>query len=252
MCPLSDFSCLFNELVKAVKAAKKATKAAKKAEKEAKEKKRRNPILNSPDDITHELREAIVNNDLDTLTINYEFTKGFHGWDIVDEEERNKAENEWKQEQERNNPFWGLELTRIEFEIILGPKVHSLSGAFVNSTLEYINLRDTSNVTNMSEMFRGARTFNQPIGNWDTSKVTDMSSMFENAESFNQPIEEWNTSKVTDMSEMFRGARTFNQPIGNWDTSKVTDMSSMFCEARTFNQPIVQSADRKLGHIFRY
>lgn len=33
----------------------------------------RNPVLNSPDDITEDLLKRIINNDLDSLTINYEF-----------------------------------------------------------------------------------------------------------------------------------------------------------------------------------
>lgn len=33
----------------------------------------RNPVLNSLDDITEELIQRIINNDLDSLTINYEF-----------------------------------------------------------------------------------------------------------------------------------------------------------------------------------
>ena len=210
--PLPDFSCLFNELVE-----------------EAKVIKCRNPILNSPNDITDELRDAILNNDLDSLTINYEFTKGFHGWKIEDYNERIKAEHEWKQSQERTNPFWGLELTRIEFEIILGPNVRSLAGAFAEQRdLEYVNLRDTSNIADMSCMFSSAKSFNQPIGDWDTSKVTDMSAMFLGADSFNQPIGDWDTSKVTDMSDMFRWAEFFNQPIGDWNTSNVTDMKSLY------------------------
>ena len=221
MCPLSDFSLFFLELIG----------------------ERRNPVLNSPDDITDELRNAIRNNDLDSLTINYEFTKGF--WEPEDNDERIKVEHEWKQSQERTNPFWVwvdvtgvwghdqgfryLGLRRVEFEIILGPNVHSLAGAFAEQwNLEYINLRDTSNVTDMSGMFSGASSFNQPIGDWDTSKVTDMSHMFHGACSFNQPIGDWDTSNVTDMSWMFSGASSFNQPIGDWDTSSVTDMAGMF------------------------
>ena len=88
--------------------------------------------------------------------------------------------------------------------------------------LEYVNIQDTSYITDMSSMFYQASSFNQPIGDWNTSSVTDMFGMFEEASSFNQPVGTWDTSKVTDMACMFYGARSFNQPIGNWDTSNVT------------------------------
>ena len=97
---------------------------------------------------------------------------------------------------------------------------------------------DTSNVTFMSELFREAESFNQPIGNWDVSKVRDMESMFSGAESFNQPIGLWDVSNVTDMDQMFSQAKSFNQPIGNWAVSKVTKMRKMFYCAESFNQPI--------------
>ena len=37
---------------------------------------------------------------------------------------------------------------------------------------------DVSNVTNMSSLFYGARSFNQPLNNWNVSKVEDMAWMF--------------------------------------------------------------------------
>ena len=43
----------------------------------------------------------------------------------------------------------------------------------------------TSSVTDMSEMFNAADSFNGDIGGWDTSSVTDMSAMFHAAISFN-------------------------------------------------------------------
>jgi surface protein len=49
---------------------------------------------------------------------------------------------------------------------------------------------------------RGAKVFNQPIGNWNTAKVTSMISMFRSAGAFNQPIGNWNTSAVTSMISM--------------------------------------------------
>ena len=194
----------------------------------------RNPVLNSPNDITDELIHQIINNDLDSLTINYEFTKKFC---------RSRIWDDWNKEQFRINPFWIANkittVKRIDFEIKLGENVHSLASAFENlEKLEYVNIQDTSGVTNMSGMFRFAESFNQPISKWDTSSVTDMSEMFSGAESFNQPIGNWDTSKVTDMSRMFNFAKSFNRPIGNWNTSNVTDMSEMFKCAFSFNQPI--------------
>ncbi|WP_299660704.1 BspA family leucine-rich repeat surface protein [uncultured Psychromonas sp.] len=104
---------------------------------------------------------------------------------------------------------------------------------------------DTSSVTDMYQMFYGAKIFNQNIGNWDTSNVANMAYMFSNASAFDQNIGDWNTSEVTSMGYMFNGASSFNngvssvdQNIGSWNTSKVEDMSSMFNGATTFNQDI--------------
>ena len=197
----------------------------------------RNPVLNSPNDITDELINQIINNELDSLTINYEFTKGlFPNYSGV-------SYASWYDEQFRTNPFWKAnqrrKISRIEFEIKLTSNVHSLGGAFAGLIeLEYVNIKDTSNITDMRDMFREAYLFNQPIGNWDTSNVTNMADMFLRAKSFNQPIGNWDTSKVTSMYAMFEGANSFNQPIGDWNTSNVTDMSRMFLDAKSFNQPI--------------
>ncbi len=91
---------------------------------------------------------------------------------------------------------------------------------------------DTSNVTDMSDMFYDAKYFNQPL-NFDTSNVTNMSGMFLNAKYFNQPLN-FDTSNVTNMSGMFLDAESFNQPI-NFNTTKVEDMGSMFSGASSFN-----------------
>ncbi len=106
-------------------------------------------------------------------------------------------------------------------------------------------------VTNMSNMFFEATSFNQPISGWDTSSVTAMNAMFFGATSFNQDISGWDTSSVTDMSYMFRGS-AFNQPIGGWDTSSVTNMNAMF-QGSAFNQPISgwdTSSVTGMGYMF--
>ena len=218
-----------------------------------------NLVLNSPKDITDELISRIIDNDIYSLTINYEFTRCANDNEYI---------SDWEKFKLKNNPFWRANqqkaLTSISFKVKLTSNVHSLACAFSDmEKLEFVNLEDTSNVTNMKGMFLRASKFNQPIGNWNTSNVTNMEGMFSRAESFNheignwdtskvtnmagiffraksfnQPIENWNTSKVTNMLRMFDGAESFNQPIGNLDTSNVTNMEGMFREAKSFNQPI--------------
>lgn len=89
-------------------------------------------------------------------------------------------------------------------------------------------------ITSLKEMFRATYAFNQDLSGWDTSNVTDMSEMFSYSK-YNQPLNMWNTSNVTDMSEMFRQNDVFNQDLNNWDTSSVTNMSLMFYENPSFN-----------------
>ena len=113
----------------------------------------RNSVLNSPDDITEDLLKRIINNDLDSLTINYEFAYTYN-----DEIESQKD----RSERLKKNPFIMANrikaLRRIEFEVILTPAVHSLSHAFENMyRLEYVNIKDTSNITDMSCKFQYAR-----------------------------------------------------------------------------------------------
>ena len=116
----------------------------------------------------------------------------------------------------------------------------SLNAAFAtcaNLTQVPTVLPTTSTVTNLSNVFRSASSFNQDISGWDVSSVTNMSGVFYLASIFNQDISSWDVSSVTDMSSMFR-ASAFNQDISGWDVSSVTTMYSMFAGASSFNQDI--------------
>ena len=66
---------------------------------------------------------------------------------------------------------------------------------------------DTSNVSNMREMFYDCISLKSisGISNWDTKNVTDISGMFSLCESLISlpDISSWNTKNVTDMSRMF-------------------------------------------------
>jgi surface protein len=109
-------------------------------------------------------------------------------------------------------------------------QITDMSQLFKNKSVfdQDISLWDVSSVTNMSEMLYGATAFNQDISIWDVASVTDMSHMFHGATAFNQDIFNWDVASVTDMSHMFRDASSFNQNIGAWDVINVTDMSYMF------------------------
>ena len=110
----------------------------------------------------------------------------------------------------------------------------SMRGAFsgaLNMVSRATDAPDLSAVTDTSEMFRFASSFNGSISTWDVSQVTDMRGMFEIASAFNSDISSWNVSGVTDMSHMFGGARIFAQNLGDWyivlDETTISDANTM-------------------------
>lgn len=114
--------------------------------------------------------------------------------------------------------------------------VTNMSGMFrgaVNFN-QSLNNWNTINVTDMSEMFKGCTVYNQPLGNWNTAKVETFASMFENAQAFNQALP-WHLIKCWTVSKMFKGALRFNGNISNWDVTTVKDFSSMFEGCDDFN-----------------
>ncbi len=103
---------------------------------------------------------------------------------------------------------------------------------------ENVEKVNTSEITDMSRLFKDNGNFDQNISNWDVSRVKDMSFMFYGDTLFNQDLSNWKVDSVTNMSNMFTDAKAFNGDISGWDVSKVTDMTSMFCRAQSFNADI--------------
>ncbi|MBM1104737.1 BspA family leucine-rich repeat surface protein [Aurantibacter crassamenti] len=118
--------------------------------------------------------------------------------------------------------------------------VTDISEAFADATSFNgdITQWNVSTVTNMVSLFQRASVFNQDIGDWDVSNVELMHRVFEAATVFNQDIGDWNVSSVTYMPIMFAGATNFNQDISNWNVSQVVDMNTMFAYTENFNQDI--------------
>ena len=148
----------------------------------------------------------------------------------------------------------GRLIRKIEVRDIIRPisTAYWFSRLYYCSDVNIANL-DTSNVTDMSNMFLmigdEAENLYLDLSSFDTSNVTDMSSMFNGVGCGSTTLNlvglsKWDTSNVTNMSGMFsftgQRATTFNLgDLSKWDTSNVTDMGSMFyCAgqiATTFN-----------------
>ena len=100
--------------------------------------------------------------------------------------------------------------------------------------IEGLSQLDTSNVTDMSKMFKGMSSITSlDVSGFDTSKVTNMQHMFSGMSSVTSlDVSGFDTSNVTDMANMFRGMSSVTSlDVSGFDTSKVTDMSDMFLKA---------------------
>ena len=118
---------------------------------------------------------------------------------------------------------------------------------------------DTSNVTDMSGMFWGCSgLITLDLSSFDTSNVTDMSSMFYQCSGLTSiDLSSFNTSNVTDMGWMFNNCKKLTSlDLSNFNTSNVTDMSYMFgsCNGLTsldlsnFNTSNVTNMDRMFAY----
>ena len=100
------------------------------------------------------------------------------------------------------------------------------------TTIEGIEYLNTTNVTNMSDMFGYCRALTTlDVSNLDTQNVTNISSMFWGCSALTTlDLSNFDTKNVTDMSGMFYDCSALTTlDVSNFDTKNVTDMSEMFC-----------------------
>ena len=105
---------------------------------------------------------------------------------------------------------------------------------------------DTSQVTNMSEMFLGCSGLTDlDVSGFDTSQVTDMYDMFSNCSGLTDlDVSGFDTSKVTNMDGMFYGCENLKElDASGFDTSKVTNMDGMFTLCRGLTELDVSGFD---------
>ena len=106
---------------------------------------------------------------------------------------------------------------------------------------------NTSNLTNMSEMFQNCTKLTE-IPLMDTEHVTNMYSMFSYCYSLkNIPL--LDTKNVTNMSEMFKSSGIIEVP--ELDTSNVVNVGNMFSSSNIVTIPVLNFGNVKtMSHIF--
>lgn len=110
--------------------------------------------------------------------------------------------------------------------------IESYGGGFLIGSLKSIDISsfNTSNVTNMSNMFKQCSSLTVlDVSALNTSNVTNMSDMFSNCASLKSlDLSTFDTNKVKDMSFMFFWSALTSLNLSSFDTSNVTNMNSMF------------------------
>ena len=128
--------------------------------------------------------------------------------------------------------------------------VTNMQNLFYGCRLKSIPAINTQNVTDMSYMFRDCNKLSSvPV--LDTSNVSNMSNMFCGCNSLaSAPL--LNTSNVINMRDMFRVCSSFIE-IPALDTGKVVDMSGMFAYCSSLKKiPLLDTKSCKnMNEIFR-
>lgn len=111
-------------------------------------------------------------------------------------------------------------------------------GADKLETIEGLGNLNTSEVTNMANMFQKCRLVESlDVSGWNTAKVTNMANMFATCTKLGSlDLSGFDTQEVANMTNMFSGCTALTSlNLSGWNTKKVTRMNGMFatCSALT-------------------
>ena len=112
---------------------------------------------------------------------------------------------------------------------------------------------DTSNVTNMNNMFYGCSSLTDiDVTNFDTSNVTNMLAMFASCSSLTDiDVTNFDTSNVVTMVSMFGGCSNLEKiDVTNFDTGNVKNMASMFGGCSSLTELDLSGFDLRGGNSF--
>ncbi len=134
---------------------------------------------------------------------------------------------------EKTNDYLRGEITKIVIDPdVIAPKDSSNLFASFGNAKDFVDLSnlDTSQVTDMENMFAGCGAKELDLSNWDTSKVTSMHTMFmicNKLEKIN--LKSFNTKNVTDMIAMFFQCDKLRKlDLSSFETPKLENAGEMF------------------------
>lgn len=148
----------------------------------------------------------------------------------------NKEENYWDISEAGDESViaWvtdGVLYVAADGIITLNRSAVGMFSSFINVTaIEFNNNIDTSQVTDMQDMFLGCWSLRSvDLSCFNTSNVTFMSSMFGSTSLEQLDISMFDTANVTSLAGMFANCEDLQSlDVSNFNTAKVESMSSMF------------------------
>ena len=167
-------------------------------------------------------------------------------WDVS--KDNNGSVTAWLVRDTADNTMYHLYIGG-ENRIIATSGVYLFYGYEACTSISGLNILDTSNVKDMSNMFRNCFELTSlNLSSFNTSNVTDMYNMFNackklnsiNLSAFNDNGS--NTTKLQDICQMFDGCSELTSiEFGNFDTSSVIDMTSAFRDCKKLSSIDVSS-----------
>lgn len=82
---------------------------------------------------------------------------------------------------------------------------------------------------------------NEDVTQVDVSEITDMSSLFKGNKTFNQDISQWNFSNMTYMIDVFKGTIFFNKNLFNF--KKYVKQNNIFSKNMFFTNESILLGD---------
>ena len=150
-----------------------------------------------------------------------------------------------------------LEIDLSNFDTSQVTNMNNMFDGMTNLTTLNLSNFNTSKVTNMRFMFFHASNLTSlNLSNFDTSRVTDMQYMFSYASNLTSlNLSNFDTSKVINMRYMFYGMSNLAiLNLSSFDTSKVTDMEAMFANMSNLTSLDLSNFDTSkvtsMGRIF--